>query len=124
MASIDSQGRPQDRQGLRAWYSSLLTEQESSGLSVAEYAEALGLTARTLHYWKRRLSAPPVSRATRSRGTPAPADGLIRLALPQRPVPSAHAGFVVRLGGGRRVEVPADFDDEALQRLLAVLERC
>lgn len=124
MATIDLQGRPRGRQGLSAWYTELLTDQESSGLSVAQYAEALGLTATTLYHWKRRLSGTPPSCAERRSGTQAPPEGLIRLSLPQRPAPAAHAGFVVRLGGGRRVEVPDDFDGESLQRLLSVLEQC
>ena len=56
MATIDLQDRPRGRRGLSAWYSKLLADQKSSGLSVAEYAEALGLTPTTLYHWKRRLS--------------------------------------------------------------------
>ena len=123
MATIDLQGRPRGRQGLSAWYSKLLADQKSSELSVAEYAEALGLTPTTLYHWKRRLSGTTASRAERS-GMPARPEGLIRLSLPQRAAPAVHAGFVVRVGGGRRVEVPDDFDGEVLQRLLSVLERC
>lgn len=32
--------------------------------------------------------------------------------------------FVVRCGGGRSVEVPAEFDEAALRRLLSVLGGC
>jgi hypothetical protein len=67
---------------------------------------------------KGRLAGPMVrKRATRS--------GLVEVLLAegehrQRP-PSV---FVVRCGGGRSVEVPADFDEVALRRLLSVLGAC
>lgn len=123
MAKIDLSERPQRREDLVAWYSDALAAQEASGLSVAEVAARLDVAPTTLYQWKRRLARTTPSPAERrvKRSTP---EGLIQLTLPQQPAPTHHAGFVVRLAGGRRVEVPDDFDDEVLQRLLSVLERC
>lgn len=123
MATIDLDERPRRREALAAWYGEALADQETSGLSVAEYAEALGMAPTTLYQWKRRLARTAPSRAERrvKRATP---EGLIQISLPQQPAPGEHAGFVVRLPGGRGVEVPDDFDDEVLRRLLSVLEQC
>jgi len=51
--------------------------------------------------------------------------GLIQLSLGEhQPQRQSGSVFVVRLGGERSVEVPSDFDEVALGRLLTVLERC
>ena len=57
MAKVDLTHRPASREELETWYSAALAEQESSGLSVADFAEELGVTATTLYQWRRRLSA-------------------------------------------------------------------
>ena len=122
MATIDLSERPLRRQDLAAWYSQALAEQQASGLSVSEYAAGLGVTATTLYQWKRRLSArTPMRRRRVKRAEPG---GLIQVSLGERPALEAPAAFVVRLAGDRCVEVPSHFDDEALRRLLAVLDRC
>ena len=55
MDIIDIMERPSSRDALRDWYSAILEDQESSGLSVAEYADKVGLSAATLYQWRRRL---------------------------------------------------------------------
>ena len=49
--------RPRSRDELEAWYGAALDDQATSGLSVAEYAEGIGVTAATLYQWRRRLGA-------------------------------------------------------------------
>lgn len=119
MAKIDLDGRPERREDLAGWYADLLADQEASGLSVADYAADFGLTATTLYQWKRRLSAQSADASRSQRST-----GLIQVSLDRAPLADESPGFVVRLADDRRVEVPVDFDGDALHRLLAVLETC
>ena len=64
MANIDLTERPQNREDLAKWYEAALVEQESSGLSVAEFADVLGLTVSV-----RRPVTRPVEREV-GRGLP------------------------------------------------------
>lgn len=50
--------------------------------------------------------------------------GLIEVTVAESEVRQARPGFVVRCRGDRSVEVPVDFDEVALRRLLAVLQEC
>ena len=120
MAKSDLHVRPPRREDLAGWYADVLADQEASGLSVAEYAADLGLTATTLYQWKRRLSVS----AQRSGASRSQATGLIQVSLRRESFPDEGPAFVVRLTGERCVEVPADFDGDALHRLLGVLETC
>ena len=61
-------GRPQRREDLASWYSEVLADQEVSGLSVGEYAVALGVTPTTLYLWRRRLSTQTARRQLHSPG--------------------------------------------------------
>ena len=45
MRRIDLSHRPRSREKLAGWYAAALDDQASSGLSVAEYAAELGVTA-------------------------------------------------------------------------------
>ena len=112
----------------RGWGRQHLEAQAESGLSVHDYCFAYGLEAHTLYNWRRRLN--------RERPTPTGKDDASRLpaqlvfaevvvvsAQPVSPesVSSESVAEVV-LRGGRRLEVGADFDAEALRRLVALLE--
>lgn len=120
MTPIYLSERPQSRDELAAWYAEALAEQAASGLSMAAFAEELGVTATTLYHWKRRLaeenSTAPASRARRG--------GLIEVAINDEVPTAGPDGFVVRLKQERCVEVPRDFEASALQRLIEVLEAC
>ncbi len=121
MDTIDLNERPQSRDELAVWYTAALDEQASGGLSMAEYAEELGVTATTLYQWKRRLSAEEEDRAEYE--TPS-SMGLVEVSL-EGPSSSDNAeNFVVRLDDGRCVEVPQRFNDAGLIRLLQLLESC
>jgi len=116
MSSDYMEARPSSRCELAAWYESVLEEQEQSGLSVAEFADQIGVTASTLYQWRRRLSSP-------DRGTGGAAPGLVRVQVAcEQEVPTAS--LVVRLRDGRGIEVPRGFDRAELSRLIEVLESC
>ena len=122
MAKIDLRERPERREELASWYCEALADQELSGLSVAEYAAALGVTPATLYHWKRRVWCKV--REREHTVTRAASNGLIRVSLEKRPSGEESDGFVVRLAGERCVEVPCNFDDAALERLLVIVDRC
>jgi transposase-like protein len=118
MSSDYMEARPSSRAELAAWYESLLEEQEQSGLSVAEFAEEIGVTASTLYQWRRRLSSP-------DRGAGGMAAGLVRVQVAREEAgPAARSSLVVRLRGGRVLEVPPGYDADELSRLIEVLEAC
>ena len=108
------------RDELARWYSEALAEQAASGLSVAEYAEEIGVTASTLYQWRRRLARTEGERQSRR------PFGLVEVAIEDEGdaarAKSEH--LVVRLEGGRGIEVPVGFDDGELRRLVGVLESC
>lgn len=108
------------RDGLARWYSEVLAEQASSGLSVAEYAEEIGVDASTLYQWRRRLAPGAGDRQVRS------PFGLVEVAVePDRSgAETVLECLVVRLEGGRRIEVPRGFDAAELGRLVRVVESC
>ncbi len=56
METIELSARPRNRDDLAAWYAAALEDQVASGLSVAEYAGLIGVTATTLYEWRRRLA--------------------------------------------------------------------
>ena len=97
-------------------YASLLDEQEASGLSVAAFAEETGLSAATLYSWRRRLG-----RATsRDNGV-----ALLEVRVDDDgEVDETLGRMIVAIADGTRIELDADFDEAALERLLGVLDRC
>jgi transcriptional regulator with XRE-family HTH domain len=112
MRRNDVGARPTSRQELADWYGVVLVAQARSGLSVAEYAERVGVTGATLYQWRRRLGEGRGGRAK-----------LVEVAV-AGPAGRGEA-LVVRLSDGRRsIEVSRGFDDEDLRRLIAVLESC
>lgn len=80
---------------------------QASGLSVAAYARQEGLNEVTLGTWKRRLKARVSENVS-----------FVEVA-PTAPPPGSSLVVEVR---GCRVAVPSDFDEQALVRLLGVLE--
>ena len=99
-----------------AYYGALLDEQEESGLSVAAFAEEADLSAATLYSWRRRLGRA----ATRSEGS-----GLLEVCVSDDGRSASPSGpMVLIVAAGARIELDADFDEQALERLLGVLDRC
>jgi len=111
--------RPDDRQGLSEWYAAALEDQASSGLSVADYAIEIGVTAATLYQWRRRLSEEGGTRPVRRGG------GLVEVMVKPGTPAAESCTYVVRVGcGGRSIEVRRGFDSGELQRLVTLLESC
>lgn len=112
--------RPSARAERAAWYASVLAQQERSGLSVAEFADEVGVAAVTLYAWKRRLSSSPLrEESSRRRGLVE-----VRVCGDAGTSGATRAAPVVRLGTDRAIEVPPGFDACALMRLVLALEAC
>lgn len=91
-------------------------------MTVAEYAEEIGISAATLYQWRRRLA--PGSEAPRSSRA---GFGLVEVTVggaAAEPEPDSAESFVVRVAGDRAIEVPRGFGDAELRRLVRVLESC
>ena len=98
-----------------ARWRALVRDQESSGRSVKEFAEARGLSAATLYWWRSALS--------RRAGSSRPRLAEVRVLGSDTGRDSQP--FELALPRGRYLRVPRDFDGESLSRLLRVLEeRC
>ena len=95
------------RRELNAW--------QSSGLSQAEYQRTHGLTKNAFTYWKLKLLG--------SNGAAATFVAVPRRALRAGAQLGGMGGIRLRVAGGYVVEVTAEFEAEALEKLLTVLER-
>lgn len=91
----------------------VLQQQERSGLSIREFASENGISESRLWYWRRRLRELGEERAAAE-------------FVPVTIVPETGCArpVVVELRGGRRIEVPGDFDSTSLRRLIEVVESC
>jgi hypothetical protein len=101
--------------GKQANWHSLISEQKQSGQSVAAFCRARGLPEPRFYYWKKRLRD-------------AERPQFVELQLAKVPLSLRHShsapgpAIEVRLGKGRSLMVPPDFDASHLRGLLAVLE--
>jgi hypothetical protein len=98
---------------------------QDSGQAASEFARELGINPRTLAYWKyvlKRDDAAPSTRSPRRKAksvSPAePASSFVRV---EASAPRSER-FELELSSGRRLWVPASFDEAALQRLVRLLE--
>lgn len=94
---------------------------KDSGLTAEQFASEIGINANTLKFWRYKVGKGPVAttaptQARKSASTPLP---LVEIGSPA----GRESHFEVELAGGRRVCIPARFDAQALERLLAVLEQ-
>jgi len=88
----------------------LLAELRSSGMSVAQFARERGLHAETVYRWRR---------ARRESGA---RESFVEVHVPRDR--AQQVAMTVDVAGRFRVEVPADFEDEHLRRVLAVVSSC
>jgi hypothetical protein len=111
------------RRRLHDW-EELLAELDSSGLSRAEFCRQRNLNYATMSKWVSRRSqsvqadSPPTNRRRRRTGQPA---RFVEVSLADRPGPT---GYEVLLRAGRTIRVPAEFDAEAVARLIQTVESC
>jgi transposase-like protein len=96
----------------------LVCEQEASGRTVRAFAEARGLSAATLYWWRSAL-------ARRGRSSRPRLAEVTLLDTAAAVEDKASPPFELALSGGRNLRVPSNFNPESLRRLLGVLEgRC
>jgi len=111
-----ARARSRGRADLAEYYRALLEEQAQSDLSVTEFAEEVGVSAATLYSWRRRLA---------DSSEEGEAGDLIEVQVTgEGTVLQEGASIVLTVDGRLRIELEADFDDGALERLLGVLSRC
>lgn len=92
----------------------LVSEQEQSGKTVAEFCRERGIARSKLYLWRQRcVGAKAASGFVRLR--------VARAAEAER-VATAGKGIAVRLAGGRSLVVEPGFDACHLRALLSVLE--
>ncbi len=96
-----------------------LAEIRRAGISLFAYARESGIPYQTVVSWRRRVALEDKS------AIPSPPTRFVevRRVRKTRSLPVA-AAFDVELRNGRRVRVPAVFDESALRRLLSVLDPC
>jgi transposase-like protein len=94
----------------------ILREYDRSDLTQRAFADSKGLSLATLSLWLRRV---------RERGSQGDGAGERSRLVPVRLRDTTGAGFELALSGGATLSIPPDFDEDALRRLLEVLEaRC
>jgi hypothetical protein len=111
--------RPSDREQLPSWYATVLAAQKSSGLTMADFIVETGISNSSLYKWRQRL----ISEAGDTPQKPMATEFIeVKLA---RHASSGAGHMTVRIAGNHHgIEVPRDFDGEALRRLVEVLESC
>jgi hypothetical protein len=95
---------------------------KDSGLSAAQFATEIGVSARALSWWKWQLGrgekAKPVRRRPKARRVP-----LSPMTFVEMSAPAASGALEIVLPSGVRIRVPAGVDSDALGRVLDVLEK-
>jgi hypothetical protein len=91
-----------------------------SGRKARDYAEAKGLSYKMLLWWRSRLRLD-AEKGRRGGRTATRAPTKFIEVTPEA-APAATTMFEVELGSGRRIRLSAQFDADALQRLISVLE--
>ena len=109
----------------RAEWQKRIERWRDSGLSAEQFAAELGVNVGTLRHWKYFLAkSDRGGRAPKravGRRKPASFVEVASAAVSVAPAEST-ASFELEIGG-RRVRIPAQFEAEALSRLITVLER-
>ena len=95
----------------------LVSQWRSSGETAREFAAKHGVKASTLSGWAWRLGR---ERAADAKGQASPPQSRM-IELRGIPVQMHEECFELEVGG-RRVRVPPSFDEDALRRLIGVLE--
>lgn len=117
----ESLGRP--RRSAGDWRG-LIEEWRESGIDLTEFCRERRITASSLRWWRWRLgisSDPSACKAGGGAMLRAPRNEWIQLEI-ETPK-STGRGFELRWPNGRILAIPANFDAEALGRILAVVER-
>jgi transposase len=95
---------------------------KDSGLSAKEFAGELGVSPKSLAWWKWELTkkdAPPRPRVRRASAKAA----ISPLTFVEMSATPTREPLEVVLASGARIRVPADFDSTALGRLVELLDK-
>lgn len=103
------------RDGLAAHYADLLSKQESSDLSMREFAAQHGVSACTLYQWKRRLSSDP-SAARSEVGSLVAVD-----VIQQADMRTRAEVYELSFANGASLRLPRDFDVARVAELVALV---
>ena len=118
------------REGRDVWAKRVARWRES-GLTAKEFAAETGMNVHTLAHWAWKLGAGGDQTGRRRAGTARPAQAWVEViardhgngASPPAPRSSAASScFELVLPSGRTLRVPPDFDSDALERLLTVVD--
>jgi hypothetical protein len=90
----------------------LISEQASSGQTIAAFCRARGLTTSQFYTWRKRLCGTAAERFLEVQVVKAPA----------LPSPSSRRAIEVCLAEGRRILVEPGFDVKHLRAVVAALE--
>ena len=104
----------------------IVLESLASPRQVAATARRHGISRSQLVTWRRAFQAEPAGTLSAQTFVPAviaPAAVEAQPVEPRREAPTAASRMEIVLTCGRRIVVGADVDDEALARVVAVLER-
>lgn len=95
---------------------------KDSGLTAAEFAAETGINAGTLQFWRYKLKKDGGGDDTKKPTRPETpmSTSIIELRAPA--AIQTDVRFEIELANGRRLRVPAGFDDSALRALIGVLE--
>ena len=110
-------GRDEWRKRIERW--------RENDLSAEAFAAELGTKPATLKFWKYRLEqetrdkVAPTTKARRKSSLEASSLVEVRTSTSV----ASSSSFVLELSKSRCLQIPATFDEKALERLLAVLER-
>jgi hypothetical protein len=96
-----------------------IQEWRESGLSAGEFAARIGVNVNTLRNWHYKLQ--PATGAVAVQSGDEPQVQFVEVAAP--PATIAYEPIDVVLTSGARLRVPSRFDEEALRRLVALLDR-
>lgn len=101
------------RAGREQFWRDLIERQQQSDLSIREFCDSEGVSQPSFFAWRRRL--PSANGAARSRFVP--------VQVLTEGSTTAPGLMEIVLDDGKRVRVGPDFDRQALEDVLAILER-
>lgn len=111
------------RRRSRAEIARLANSYRTSGLSRSEFCRRHGLALNTLNRHLKKQSQPQIHRSDDRVGRSPLVEVALATAVVSAPITDQHCALTVLLSNGRRVEVGDNFGEDALRRLVAVLER-
>ena len=115
----------------RGRWADIVRDLKSSGLSVSRYAQAHGLSAKSLYWWRWKLgaqshdggSAAPLESRRTTRVVLPPTQTFVPVRVLAGSAPARTDGALqVVLSSGRRIEIRSDFDGATLERVIRILE--